>query len=99
MLKRVLPGAVIYFRPNASRRSRTIMHLNWKIYGADGGLRATIPGTYWTAKMDRRDKKLGNLVGDVTATNLPCDAPSWEPQARIPYLWIFDGAPKEEVGF
>ena len=46
-----------------------------------------------------RDKKAGNPVGDVTVLELPRDAQGRAHQARIPYLWIFEGTSKEEVGF
>ena len=62
--------------------------------GADGRRRAAIPVNYWPSKMGCRDWTPGNPVGDVFVIKLPCDIPSQESQASIPYLWIFEGAQK-----
>ena len=35
----------------------------------------------------------------LPSLDIPRDAPSQAPQAGITYLWIFEGASKEEVGF
>ena len=68
-------------------------------YGADGGRREVIPGTYRQANMGRRDWTPGHIVGDGAVIEIPCDAPSRAPRSSIPYLWIFEDAYKEEVGF
>ena len=67
--------------------------------GADGGRRATITRIHRPAKVGRRDWTPVHPVGDVAVIELPCDAPGWAPQASITYLWIFEGASEEEVGF
>ena len=66
---------------------------------AHGGQCENISGTHWTDEMGRRDRTPGYSVGDVTIIKLPRDVPSQAPRASIPYFWIFEGAPKEEVGF
>ena len=66
---------------------------------ADGGLCATIPGTYFPAKMGRRYQGPVHTVGDVSGIELSLNALSRAPQASIPCLWIFECASKEEVGF
>ena len=67
--------------------------------GADDRRRATIPGTYWPAKMVRRDWTPVHPIGNVAIIKIPRDAPSRAPQASIPYLWMFEGVSEEEVGF
>ena len=67
--------------------------------GSDGGRRATITGTHQPDNMGRRYWTPGHPVGDVAVIDIPCDAPGRAPRASIPYLWIFEGASKEEVGF
>ena len=67
--------------------------------GADGRQHATIPVTYWLNNMGCIYWAPGHPVGDVAVIELPRDARSRSPQASIPYLWIFEGASKEEVGF
>ena len=73
--------------------------LSGRFSGADGGRRASIPGTYRPSKMGRRYRTPGHDVGDVSIIELPRDAPIRAPQTSIPYLWIFEGASEEEVGF
>ena len=67
--------------------------------GANGGRRATIPGTHRPDNMGRRYQTPEHPVGDVTFIELPRDALSPSPQASIPHLWIFEGASEEEVSF
>ena len=66
---------------------------------AGGGRSATIPGTHQPAKVGRRYQTLGHPIGDVAVIELLCNAPGRVPRASIPYLWIFEGASKEEVRF
>ena len=67
--------------------------------GSDGKKLSRISGNHCTDKMGCRDRKPGNTVGDIAVIDIPRDAPSQAPQAGITYLWIFEGASKEEVGF
>ena len=67
--------------------------------GADGRQQATIPGTHRPAKVGRIYWTPGHPVGEVAVIDLPHDALGRSPQSSIPYLWIFEGAFKEEVGF
>ena len=67
--------------------------------GFDGRWCATIPGTHRPAKVGRIYWTPGHPVGEVAVIDLPHDALGRSPQASIPYLWIFEGAFKEEVGF
>ena len=67
--------------------------------GADGGWRATIPGTHWPSKVDRRDQTPRHCVGDVSIIEMTRDALVQAPQAIIPYLWVFEGPYEEENGF
>ena len=41
----------------------------------------------------------GHTLGDVDIIEKRRDAPSQVSLASIPYLWIFEGASKEKVGF
>ena len=65
----------------------------------DVGQSATIPGTYQKSKLGHIYHTPGHPVVDISVIELPFDASSWAPRASIPYLWIFEGASKEEVGF
>ena len=77
---------------------KKVCTLDGGFYGADGRRCATITGNHRPDKMGCRDWTPQHPLGDVTAIELTCNAPSWAPRARIPYLWIFEGAPEEEVG-
>ena len=58
-----------------------------------------ILGTHKPDKVGGKDRTYGNPIEDITIIEIHHDAPGWEPRANIPYLWIFEGASKEEVGF
>ena len=67
--------------------------------GADVRQHAKILGTNQPAKMGRIDWTPGHPVGDVAVIKLSRNAPVREPRESIPYLYIFEGASEEEVGF
>ena len=73
--------------------------LTGRLSGADGGRCAVIPGTYWPANMVCKYCKPGYPVVYAPIIELPSDALSRPPRESIPYLWIFEVASEEEVGF
>ena len=66
---------------------------------APSGRHATIIVTRCQAKMGRIYYTPGHYVGNGAVIKLHRDAPIRAPRASIPYLWIFEGASKEEVVF
>ena len=66
---------------------------------ADDRRYAVIPGTYCQFNMGCKYWTPVNSVWDAPVIKLPSDAPSRPPRESIQYLWIFEGAYEEEVGF
>ena len=66
---------------------------------SDGGQCVAIPGTYRSAEMVHRDQTHGKSIGDINVIEIPHNAQSQTHRASIPYIWILEDSPKEEIGF
>ena len=99
MMKRTSPGVGRDCHQNSSHRHKKLCTLVGGFVRNDGGQLAMILGTHRPAKVVYRYWTPGHPVGDIDVIELPHNAPGQAHRESIPYIWIFEGASEEEVGF